>query len=101
MKQILDFGFWILDSVNRKSKIQNLKFVALIVLLCYSRFHTVAEACPGCKEALFDPSQLPQRLSTARGYALSIGLLLVVPAGLVGGIALRIAQTRRRHPPQL
>ncbi|MBI4004364.1 MAG: hypothetical protein HY353_05015 [Candidatus Omnitrophica bacterium] len=60
---------------------------------------TVAWACPACKEALFDPSQLRQTLATAKGYAMSIGLLLSVPAILVGGVAaliLRAARHRRR-----
>lgn len=62
----------------------------------------LAWACPGCKEALFDPRELPQRLSTARGYALSIGLLLAVPALAVGGITLAIVRTLRRaqRPPE-
>ena len=55
-------------------------------------------ACPLCKEALVDPTQLKQTLSTAQGYALSIGLLLAVPFGLVAGLILLIfrAQTRAR-----
>ncbi len=59
----------------------------------------MALACPLCKEALFDPTQLKQTLSTAQGYALSIGLLLAVPCGLVAGLILLIlrAQTRARR----
>jgi len=55
-----------------------------------------ALACPTCKEALFDPGELPQRLSTARGYALSIGLLLAMPLGLVGGGSVLILRAQRR-----
>ena len=55
-----------------------------------------ASACPACKESLFDPSQLHQKLSAAKGYALSIGLLLSVPSALVGGIALLIVRAARR-----
>lgn len=55
-------------------------------------------ACPGCKETLFDPSQLPQKLGAARGYALSIGLLLAVPFALVGGIAAAVIRANRRRP---
>ena len=66
-----------------------------------------ANACPACKEALFDPAQLPQRLATARGYAVSIGVMLAVPALLIGGVATRIVRSARgaprtslwRHPP--
>ena len=57
-----------------------------------------ASACPGCKEALFDPGQLPQKLATAKGYALSIGLMLGMPAALIGGIAWLIARGAR--PPR-
>ena len=56
-----------------------------------------AAACPGCKEGLFDPGQLAQRLGTARGYAWSIGLLLLVPAGLLGGIAALVLRGHRRR----
>ena len=54
-------------------------------------------ACPACKESLFDPSQLHQKLSAAKGYALSIGLLLSVPAALVGGIARLVVRASRRR----
>ena len=59
-------------------------------------FPMVGWACPGCKEALFDPGELPQKLATARGYALSIGLLLLVPFGLVGGLAALVGLAQRR-----
>ena len=53
-------------------------------------------ACPGCKEALFDPGQVGQRVSAARGYALSIGLLLGLPALMLAGIAALIVRSRRK-----
>ena len=53
-------------------------------------------ACPLCKESLFDPAQLQQKLSLAKGYALSITLLLVVPLVLVAGIATLIVRAHRR-----
>ena len=49
-------------------------------------FSQIAEACPACKEALFDPGQLHQKLSAAQGYALSIIVLLSVPALLIAGV---------------
>ncbi|MBI3996101.1 MAG: hypothetical protein HY352_00425 [Candidatus Omnitrophica bacterium] len=55
-----------------------------------------AHACPACKESLFDPGQLPQKLATARAYALSIGVMLAVPACLVGGITTLIIRSIRR-----
>ena len=71
-----------------------LVLLALAVLLCMP---ATAMACPGCKEALFDPGQLSQKLSMAKGYALSIGLLLMVPATLIGGItALVIRASKSR-----
>ncbi|MBI3011455.1 MAG: hypothetical protein HYY58_03050 [Candidatus Omnitrophica bacterium] len=105
-RQIFDFGFWILDyarHVNLKSKIQNLKFPALHIafLTSLTAMLTLAGAvmaCPLCKESLFDPTQLQQKLSMAKGYALSIGLLLAMPAGLVGALALLIVRAQRHHP---
>ena len=84
-------------------KSQNFEFYLVIftfafLLLSWSLFFSSAvEACPGCKEALFDPGQLQQKLSTAKGYALSITLLLCVPVTLIGGIATLIVRARR-HP---
>ena len=88
-----------------KIPIQNFKFCLVILtvtllLLTWSFLLPVgAEACPLCKEALFDPGQLQQKLSTAKGYALSILLLLSVPVALIGGITTLIAraQHRRQH----
>jgi hypothetical protein len=57
---------------------------------------SIAWACPGCKEALFDPGEIVQRVSTARGYALSIGLLLGVPASMILGITALIVRSRRK-----
>ena len=56
-----------------------------------------AWACPGCKEALVDPAELPQRLAAAKGYAASIGLMLVVPLSLVGGLTAVIVRSSRRQ----
>lgn len=75
------------------------------ILVYWLLYHAnVAEACPGCKEALFDPGALPQRLSAARGYALSIGLLLLIPYGLVGTLTALIVRAHRRnvrHEPRV
>ena len=61
-----------------------------------------AWACPGCKEALFDPGQIAQKRATASGYALSIMLMLSMPALLIGGSAALLvrAHRRRKTPPQ-
>jgi len=56
-----------------------------------------AVACPTCKEALFDPAQAQQILGAAKGYAMSIGLMIGMPLLLVGGMtALIVRQARRR-----
>jgi len=67
------------------------------ILVYWFLYHAnVAEACPDAKEALVDPGGLPQRLSAARGYALSIGLLLLIPYGLVGTLTALIVRAHRR-----
>jgi hypothetical protein len=53
-------------------------------------------ACPGCKEALVDSAQTRQTLRTAKGYALSIGLLLTLPAVAVGAVAVSVARASRQ-----
>ena len=58
---------------------------------------TFADACPACKEAFFDPGQLTQKLSTARAYALSIGLLLAMPVTLMVIVTVMILRAHRRH----
>ena len=59
-----------------------------------------AWACPGCKESLFEPDQLAQRISTARGYAWSIGLLLAVPCGLLATVAALVVRAHRQRAAQ-
>ena len=69
---------------------------SLTSLLTFLWFSSMSEACPGCKDALTDPAGLPQRLSMARGYALSIGLLLGMPAALVAGLTVLVIRAARR-----
>ena len=85
-----------------KTTIQNSKpatFDFLVVVLPFAffllTFPLIAWSCPGCKEALFDPGQLPQKLATAKAYSLSIGLLLFMPAALVGGVTLLVVRAKR------
>jgi hypothetical protein len=100
MKRIVDCRLSIVDwwksACNRKSKIVNRKFLLLAVIFTCV-LPAVTWACPTCKEALFDPGQLQQTLSTAKGYAMSIGLLLSVPAVLVGGVVALIVRSHRRQ----
>lgn len=58
---------------------------------------TAALACPMCKEALFDPAKAERALQAAKGYALSIGLMIGTPMLLVGGLAALIVRHARRH----
>ncbi len=74
-------------------------FSSLTHLLTYSLlllFPVMVQACPLCKEALFDPGELAHRLSAAKGYALSITLLLSVPFGLIVTVATLILRSCRR-----
>ena len=82
-------------------KSQNFEWslVVLTVTVLLLTWHFIlpigAEACPACKEALFDPGQLHQKLSTAKGYALSILLMLSVPIALIGSITTLIVRAQR------
>ena len=68
-----------------------------IVVFAVLALPMIASACPMCKEALFEPGQLHQKLSTAKGYALSIGLLLLVPTGLIASVTALILRASRRE----
>lgn len=73
--------------------------VALALVLVSACFGGVVWACPGCKEAAFDTAQQSRaKLAASRGYALSIGLMLVVPAALIGAVSLQIARASKRNP---
>ncbi len=56
----------------------------------------VVEACPLCKEALFDPGQIHQKLSLAKGYAVSIVFMLAMPLALLGGVAALIVRAHHK-----
>ena len=77
----------------RRTRRRILIGVALMVWLLPG----AVSACPGCKEALFDPGQVQQQRSMAKGYALSIGLLLIMPLGLVGGGTVYLIRSHRRR----
>ena len=106
MKRILDFGFWILDLVNRKSKIQNLKLeraihAVLFLALVTGHWSLVTEslsACPLCKDTLFSPGEGQALSQAAHAFNLSIVTLASVPFVLVGGIAWLIVRSSRRMP---
>ena len=52
-------------------------------------------ACPGCSEALFDPTQAAATAGTLRGYLVSIVVLLGLPVLMIGGIALALRRASR------
>jgi hypothetical protein len=56
----------------------------------------VVSACPGCKDALIEIKDFARRQATSQGYNLSIGLLLLVPAALVGGMTALLVRSARR-----
>jgi hypothetical protein len=58
-------------------------------------------ACPTCKDGLIDPTHTQQILGTAKGYAVSIGLLIGTPFLLIGGIAALVVRQSRRATRQL
>ena len=65
-------------------------------LVAWLVMSAVAQACPTCKEALFDPAQARQTMQAAKGYALSIGLLLGTMGLLIGGLTTAIVRSSRR-----
>lgn len=96
-------GEWVEDCEQRVRRLMirpypftHLLIYAFTAFSFLLTFPCMLNACPGCKESLFDPAQLPQRLATARGYALSIGLMLAMPLGLVVGVALLILRAQHR-----
>ena len=70
-----------------------LVLLALAVLLCMP---ATTMACPLCKEALFDPGQIHQKLSLAKGYAVSIVFMLAMPLALLGGVAALIVRAHHK-----
>ena len=85
---------------STSQKFEGRTFDFLVVVLTFAflllTFPLVAWSCPACKEALFDPGQLAQKLATAKGYALSIGLLLSVPFLLVAGVTMLVVRAAHR-----
>ena len=71
-------------------------WMAVGALLAGGWAHAVL-ACPGCKDALVDPAQVGTRLGMARGFAWSIGLLLAMPATLIGAVTLRVVWAARQR----
>ena len=56
----------------------------------------LAWACPWCKDALFSPGEAASQNGAAKGYALSIGLLLGLPVLMLSVIALAVIRSARR-----
>lgn len=77
-----------------------LRIVGLLAVSCLSftlSGSTSAWACPTCKEALLDPGQAQRVLQAATAYAVSIGLLLIVPALLITAVAAAVVRAHRRQ----
>lgn len=66
-------------------------------IFCLLTSAAVTSACPGCKDALIEPKEAPRRFATARGYAASIGLMLAVPATLVGGTTVALMRASKKN----
>lgn len=81
---------------NLQFKSQNFEFCLVVLTFAFLFLPSAAAACPMCKESLFDPGQLGQKIATAKGYALSIGVLLAVPFALIAGVAGLIVRSARR-----
>ena len=84
---------------NTQATFRNFEFWIVILTIAYLLAPFTAAACPMCKESLFDPGQIGQKIATAKGYAISIGMLLAVPFILVASVIALVARsTRRAHP---
>ncbi len=70
----------------------------LVFLSVASGAPTAVFACPGCKEAAFDtPEQSEQRIASAKGYGTTIGLMLLVPVGMISAIGFGIFRSVRKR----
>ena len=96
MSRIVDFRFLILDDDTKSRNPKSIRNIVLSLILSILGASAVW-ACPLCKEALVDPGQLTQRLSMAKAYALSIGVLLAMPATLVGGVVALVIRSVMRN----
>ena len=84
-------------AIRQKVKVRAVLLPFTFCLLPYIVLQTSAWACPGCKDALVDPAQVGTRLGMARGFAWSIGLLLAMPATLIGAVTLRVVWAARQR----
>ena len=86
------------QQAKRNPAIHQSKLLTVALYFCLLTFECClsASACPGCKEALFEPGKIAERVAIARGYALSIALLLGIPVALLGTIAILLVRARRR-----
>ena len=73
------------------------EFWVVVLSFAFLLLPSLAWTCALCKEALFDPSQIQQKIATAKGYALSIGLMLMMPLSLVGGVTTLVVRAYRRR----
>ncbi len=69
--------------------------VLCLLLIAAWMVPPAVQACPGCKEALVDPAEAQLGMRRAKGYAVSIGLLLAVPLLMVGGVTTAVVRHAR------
>lgn len=70
------------------------RIVALALLMVLLALPSLAQACPGCKEAL--GSNDPHQLSIVRGYFWSILFMMSMPFLLIGSFCLYMWREVRR-----
>ena len=71
---------------------------AVLFAAAAAGFSAGARACPGCKEAAFDtPDQAERRVAAARAYGTTIGLMLLLPAAMVGTIGFSVVRSARKR----
>ncbi len=70
--------------------------VVLVLVLVSVLLPALAGACPLCKDAKSDTDYPGGSASLPKGFFYSILLMVSAPFAVVGGLALRIVQARRR-----
>ena len=70
--------------------------ILLVLVLVSVLLPALAGACPLCKDAKSDTDYPGGAASLPKGFYYSILLMVSAPFAVVGGLALRIVQARRR-----
>jgi hypothetical protein len=75
-------------------KIAGKLLMAVAVVVAMSAWADVCQACPNCKDSL--AGQSGETMNVARGYALSILIMLGMPFTLAGSFGLYVWREMRR-----